>query len=461
MRLLDPATETSRLAEAIAWEALHVSRAVDCDGVWVTIHEHPVCITEADLSKHEVEGERARQALEMGKWSALWDENRKQLEKVIGKSGIRELEVIVSSFSNGNGVYAQNQVGKWMDSGEGKRYLQWAHERLQALAGGEKYVRLYRGMQGNSWVKTVDGAVKDEHNMVAVKVNDHQRYVSWTTSRATANRYADHGKPLYTMSQTVPISHVVLSPLISTRWPTVYLGEHELVVKEPSTFVGRVGDLRVKPRAMGHAYLYVMQTWNVTFADMRKTQRAIIGWYTVGGKHIPIMDTHGDKKGPQTRKFVAPPIPTGKGRGKAGGYTATGLTNTEFGDACEKAMAKFGLENMHPGQRTGRLDIRHKLSGMAFELKGVTTDSQQYKMRMKGVEFKEKVDYARAKGLKVGSAILVVDTKGNGMAYWKPKLGYYELANKDGRVSKSWNYMGRVKVDLTKKREAVYVLLAG
>jgi hypothetical protein len=59
--------------------------------------------------------------------------------------------------------------------------------------------------------------------------------------------------------------------------------------------------------------------------------------------------------------WLAPPEPTGlAGTGQAGGYTATGLTNTELGDAVEAALiAQLGFASALQGRRQGAIDCTY------------------------------------------------------------------------------------------------------
>jgi len=123
-----------------------------------------------------------------------------------------------------------------------------------------------------------------------------------------------------------------------------------------------------------------------------------------------------------------------------------GRTNTEVGDTAEAALQQFGLESLHPDDRRGPLDVTC-CGGWAFEVKAVTTESSEYKIKMKGHELRGKERYARLKGLKPASMIVVMDyKKGEAHAYWRKGLGNYRLSN-----SPEWNYMGTAKVGKGRK----------
>jgi len=147
---------------------------------------------------------------------------------------------------------------------------------------------------------------------------------------------------------------------------------------------------------------------------------------------------------PPKQKMVAPPQPSGKPGRAAGGFTATGQTNTELGDMAEKVAEQYGLRRIIPeGERRNPLDLEWDHSGMAFELKAVTTASTEYKVRMKAKEAASKRAYAKRNKLKAGVMIMVMDTKARrAYTYWRNGIGQYRLSK--GNLSE-WNYMGSVK----------------
>ena len=138
-----------------------------------------------------------------------------------------------------------------------------------------------------------------------------------------------------------------------------------------------------------------------------------------------------------------PPAPTGRAGRKAGGFSATGKANTLVGDLGESLLVKkLGMVSLlPPGHRQNPLDVKYDHTNEAYEVKTVTTESTEYKAKMKAHEVKEKIAYARKNGLKPGVIIMVMDAKkGMAYAYKRPGIGNYRLG------SKSWTFMGKVKI---------------
>lgn len=151
---------------------------------------------------------------------------------------------------------------------------------------------------------------------------------------------------------------------------------------------------------------------------------------------------------PDVKPEDRPPLPPPKGKSgerKAGGFTATGLTNTEFGDWIEEQTAPLGLRSiLPPGKRQNPLDREWDHAGYGFELKGVTTAAIQYKVRWKKGEREEKEAYARKHRLKPVTAIAVFDhEKGEVHVYYRLGLGAWELTPGNAHT---WNCLGVVKV---------------
>lgn len=145
---------------------------------------------------------------------------------------------------------------------------------------------------------------------------------------------------------------------------------------------------------------------------------------------------------PPVLDWVAPPEPMGEPGGAWGGYAASGHTNSEIGDAIESALDGLGLRDLHPGKRQGPLD--RGWGNWAFEVKGVTAGSTEYKIKMKASELEGKQKYADDNGLRAGSMIVVLDIDERvAYAYWREGLGNFRLTpgNKE-----SWNFMGKVKI---------------
>ena len=144
---------------------------------------------------------------------------------------------------------------------------------------------------------------------------------------------------------------------------------------------------------------------------------------------------------PPVLDWVSPPPPQGqKGTRKAGGFTATGETNTKLGDLGEKIVEELAMESLlPPGKRQNPLDARYDSTSWGFEIKTVTTASQQYKVRMKKAEVESKKRYAEENNLDGGVMIVVLDAEdGKAYVYWREGIGSYELSEA------KWNHMGVV-----------------
>jgi hypothetical protein len=135
-----------------------------------------------------------------------------------------------------------------------------------------------------------------------------------------------------------------------------------------------------------------------------------------------------------------PPPDPGTGGGGGGQSSFEGITNTQLGDAVELALQEqLGMNNLHPGRRQGPLDLG--VGRYGFEVKAVTTAAKEFKAKPKKAEVASKVKEAKARGLKPGMMIVVVEPNGTAMVYWKNGIGAY-------RVSSSMNYSGTIKVNL-------------
>lgn len=170
--------------------------------------------------------------------------------------------------------------------------------------------------------------------------------------------------------------------------------------------------------------------------------------------HRPSRPENRHNVAPPVKKFKPPPAPSGAGRGKAGGFTANGETNTAMGDRVEELTARLGLRSILPeGQRHGKsiaregstLDREYDHSGWAFEVKAVSTTAKEYKAKPKAFEMEGKRRYAQKHGLKPATMIAVYDAQaGEVHCYWRPGIGAFRL--KPNETGKDWNYMGTVKV---------------
>lgn len=176
--------------------------------------------------------------------------------------------------------------------------------------------------------------------------------------------------------------------------------------------------------------------------DPREPRDRLGRWTRTPGSGIP---TEADLPDPlagslPSLPYVEPPRPEGKTGGRAGGWSAFGMTNTALGDAVERALVEQrGLANLHPDKRQAPLDVRD--GDRAFEVKAVTTAAAEYKAKPKGREVESKRAEARRLGLRPAMMIVVVSADGVGRVYWKEGIGAY-------RVSPRMHYAGTVRVDL-------------
>lgn len=144
---------------------------------------------------------------------------------------------------------------------------------------------------------------------------------------------------------------------------------------------------------------------------------------------------------PPSVAWVSPPINRPRTGNVAGGFSATGQTNTQIGDLAEATVQKFGLQSLLPeGRRQNPLDA--KLGKYGFEIKALTTRSSEYKIKMKAAEVASKVKYAKANGLKPAMMMVVMDmSKKQAFVYWRKGIGNYRLTNNG-----EWNHMGIVSI---------------
>lgn len=142
---------------------------------------------------------------------------------------------------------------------------------------------------------------------------------------------------------------------------------------------------------------------------------------------------------PPAMPFKAPPKPRGIPGRKAGGFAASGVTNTRVGDLGEQIATKFQMQSLLQGKRQNPLDVVFDGTKMAFEVKTVTVNATEYKIKMKSAEIAGKRAYAKAHGYKPGMMMIVLDSdKGQAWAYWREGIA-------NGRLTKDWNFMGKVK----------------
>jgi hypothetical protein len=130
----------------------------------------------------------------------------------------------------------------------------------------------------------------------------------------------------------------------------------------------------------------------------------------------------------KTSQWIQPPAPQGKGGSRPGGYTATGLTNTELGDSVERAL---------DGVRQGAFDVTR--DGVVWEVKAVTTASTEYKIRWKKAEFDRKCQARDELGLVAGVVLAVVEDDGTVWVYARRELGAFRLTD-------SFEFVGQVQI---------------
>ncbi len=154
-----------------------------------------------------------------------------------------------------------------------------------------------------------------------------------------------------------------------------------------------------------------------------------------GGLSVPVLRDNPNRE--------MPPEPKGKpGQARTLGYAANGQTNNRVGDLGEKISRKFGLISLLPeGKRQNPLDA--KIDGYGFEVKTMTVNAQEYKVKMKASEVDEKLAYAKENGLKPATMMVVLDSKkGKAWAFWRKGLGNCRLSGNGA----GWNYLGKVDV---------------
>lgn len=153
-------------------------------------------------------------------------------------------------------------------------------------------------------------------------------------------------------------------------------------------------------------------------------------WVTYRGRRLFIRD------------WVSPPARV-PGRGVAGGFTATGQTNTSVGDLGEALLVEhLGLRSLlPPGKRQNPLDLVDPKTGDGYEVKVVTTAAKEYKIKMKAAEVRSKEAYAKKNKLRPNMMMVIMDAdRGEAYAYSRPGIGSYRLTEKD------WTFRGKVSL---------------
>ena len=127
---------------------------------------------------------------------------------------------------------------------------------------------------------------------------------------------------------------------------------------------------------------------------------------------------------PPTLDFIAPPEPTPVAGNRAGGFTASGLTNTELGDRVEASLTQLGFQSALDGRRQGPFDVTY--GDLACEVKACTRQAREYKVKPKKAEVERKQQAATEAGLRPATVMVVVDDE-IGHVYWREGLGAFRL----------------------------------
>ncbi len=170
-------------------------------------------------------------------------------------------------------------------------------------------------------------------------------------------------------------------------------------------------------------------------------------------------DRNPDAKPPSLEVKVKPPPPMAQSKAPKNaegkpttGYTASGMTNTSFGDMVETISSQLGMRSILPeGRRSNKnvkkegssIDVEYDHSGYAFEVKAVCVEATEYKAKPKKDEVEGKRKFAEMHNLKPAMMIVVTDvSKGKAWAYWREGIGAYAL-NPNNLTD--WNYAGELE----------------
>lgn len=136
--------------------------------------------------------------------------------------------------------------------------------------------------------------------------------------------------------------------------------------------------------------------------------------------------------------FLAPPAARGTGGRKAGGFTASGLTNTELGDRVERAIAEqLAVASALPdNRRQGAFDLED--GDLVFEVKACTVEATEFKMKPKKAEVERKLAAAKKRRATPASVIAVVDGS-RALVYWRLGIGAF-------RLTPDWHFAGEVEL---------------
>lgn len=169
-------------------------------------------------------------------------------------------------------------------------------------------------------------------------------------------------------------------------------------------------------------------------------------------------DQREDVSPPSLKDKIKPPYPMKSNKAPKNadgrpitGYTASGLTNTSFGDMVESFTKQLGFRSILPeGRRSNRdvategssIDVEYDHSGWAMEIKAVCVEASEYKAKPKKDEMEGKRKFAEMHQLKPAMMIIVTDVmNGKAWAYWRPNIGAFAL-NPNNLTD--WNYAGEI-----------------
>jgi len=112
-------------------------------------------------------------------------------------------------------------------------------------------------------------------------------------------------------------------------------------------------------------------------------------------------------------------------------------TGTALGDRVEHALCdQLGFISLNLDRRQGALDVKRGV--LAFEVKAVTREATEYKVKCSTAQAERKRQAARAMGLIASSCLVVVDGQ-VGWVYLRAGVGAF-------RLTRDWLYCGQIKL---------------
>jgi hypothetical protein len=110
-------------------------------------------------------------------------------------------------------------------------------------------------------------------------------------------------------------------------------------------------------------------------------------------------------------------------------------TGTSLGDRVEQALCdQLGFASLLPHRRQGALDVKRGM--LACEVKAVTREATEYKVKCSKAQADRKRKAAQAMGLIAATCLVVVDGD-RGWVYLRAGVGAF-------RLSRDWLYCGRI-----------------